>query len=222
MQVHYNLFLGADLKLFSTAKAENHLRNMHEPNHRELAISKFAARVADFLWPGCQENVDEAIAKHKVMASKTRVHIPEPEYEPPKVPHVLPFTNWCASAQSLRMRSTSSCAHAWDMRAASLHAEACCAAFASSAWPAALRNEWQVRLLNSKVIVASCCRIRNSPEFRESFVCDAKTIYKPRMAWYNPNDGMVPSGWFTEGLLADLAYYKPFTGTRSKDQAWGA
>jgi hypothetical protein len=38
------------------------------------------------------------------------------------------------------------------------------------------------------------------------------------MAWYNPNDGMVPSGWFKEGLLADLAYYKPFTGLRRSDQ----
>lgn len=64
------------------------------------------------------------------------------------------------------------------------------------------------------------CRLRNSKELRESFVCDANTIYKPRMAWYNPNDGMVPSGWLTEGLLADLAYYKPFTGTRTEKQRW--
>ena len=97
VQVTYSLWLGADLKLFSTAKAEQHLKNMHEPNHRELRISKWAGRVADVLWPGCQENIDEAIAKHKVMVSKTRVHIPEPEYEPPQVPHLLPFTSWCAT-----------------------------------------------------------------------------------------------------------------------------
>jgi hypothetical protein len=96
LQVHYNLFLGANLKMFSSAKAEQHLKNMHEPNHRELAISKFAARVADLLWPGCQDNVDEAIAKHKQMVSKSRVHVPEPEYVPPSVPHLLPVTNWCA------------------------------------------------------------------------------------------------------------------------------
>lgn len=39
---------------------------------------------------------------------------------------------------------------------------------------------------------------------------EAGSTVKPRMAWYNPNDGMIPSGWLTEGLLADLAYYKPF------------
>lgn len=94
MQTHYKLFLGADLSLYSTPEAESKLRSMHEPNHRELAISKFASRVADVLWPGCQDSVDEAIAKHKVMAAKSRVHVPEPEYQPPEVPHVLPFTNW--------------------------------------------------------------------------------------------------------------------------------
>jgi hypothetical protein len=96
IQVHYKLFLGADLDLFSTAKAEEAFKNMHEPNHRELAISKFASRVADVLWPGCQEDIDETIAKHKVMVSKTRIHIPEPEYQPPNVPHILPFTSWYA------------------------------------------------------------------------------------------------------------------------------
>lgn len=96
LQEHYSLYLGADLPMYSTARAEQHLKNMHEPNHRELKIAKYAARLADFLWPGCQENVDEAIAKHKIMVAKNRVHIPEPEYEPPSVPHLLPFTNWCA------------------------------------------------------------------------------------------------------------------------------
>lgn len=64
------------------------------------------------------------------------------------------------------------------------------------------------------------CRIRNNEKIRESFVCDANSRYKPRMAWYNPNDGMFPSNWFSEGLMADLAYYKPFTGVRSAAQAW--
>jgi hypothetical protein len=95
VQQQYTLYLGAEMPMDSSAKAEEHLKSMHVVNHRELAIAKFAARVADFLWPGCQENVDEAIAKHKVMASKCRVHVPEPVYEPPHVPHFLPFTSWC-------------------------------------------------------------------------------------------------------------------------------
>lgn len=96
MQVHYNLYLGADLRMFSSHLAETRLKNMHEPKHKDLWISKFASRVADVLWPGCQDQVDEAIAKHKVMAAKSRVHVPEPEYEPPQVPHFLPVTNWRA------------------------------------------------------------------------------------------------------------------------------
>ena len=57
---------------------------------------------------------------------------------------------------------------------------------------------------------STLCRIRNNASLRESFVVEVGSTVKPRMAWYNPNDGMIPSGWLTEGLLADLAYYKPF------------
>jgi hypothetical protein len=96
VQQRYTLYLGAEMPMFSTPEAEDHLKHMHVANHRELAIAKFAARVADCLWPRCQENVDEAIAEYKVMASKSRVHVPEPYYEPPKVPHFLPLTCWCA------------------------------------------------------------------------------------------------------------------------------
>ena len=33
---------------------------------------------------------------------------------------------------------------------------------------------------------------------------------RPRLSWYNPNDGMVPENWFKDGLLNDILYYKPF------------
>ena len=76
---------------------------MHEPNHRELRIAKFAARVADFLWPKCQDEIDEALAKHKIMQATKRVHEveEEEEYQPPEVPHVLPFTTWYGPERSL-------------------------------------------------------------------------------------------------------------------------
>jgi hypothetical protein len=94
----YNLWVGAPLHLYSTSEQETKLRNMHEPNHRELAISKFAARVADILWPRVQDDVDEAIAKSKQMQAKKRIGVEVvEEFVPPEVPHVLPVTNWCAS-----------------------------------------------------------------------------------------------------------------------------
>lgn len=69
---------------------------MHDPNHRELAISKYAARVADMLWPRVQDDVDEAIAKSKEMNANKRIGVEEvEEFVPPEVPHVLPVTNWC-------------------------------------------------------------------------------------------------------------------------------
>ena len=87
----------------------------------------------------------------------------------------------------------------------------------------AARTHSQLDLIYQPCIACSpaqVCRVRNSEQLRESFVCDQSTRYKPRMAWYNPNDGMVPSGWLTEGLLADMAYYRPFGGTRKAEQAW--
>eukprot|EP00892_Ulva_mutabilis_P010339 jgi/Ulvmu1/7678/UM038_0109.1 len=156
--VSYNLWIGSNMPMYSSAEAETKLRNMHDVNHRELPVAKFAARVADFLWPRCQDEIDEAMAKAKEMQATSRVYdgAEEEIYEPPEVPHVLPFTRW----------------------------------------------------------------MRDSKEIRESFICTPETRYKPRLAWYNPNDGMVPSGWLTEGLLADMAYYKPFTGLREKHQKW--
>lgn len=150
---YYEVYVGARLRLFSTKKQEEHLRNMHEVNHRELPVARLAARVADLLWPNCQEIVDDAIAKSK--GTRRRLaDLEEVEFVPPHVPEFLPVTSW----------------------------------------------------------------IRNSASLRESFVCDKNTRYKPRMSWYNPNDGMIPSDWWTQGFLADLAYYKPFTGTREEHQ----
>ena len=97
LQVRYNLWVGAQLHLYSSSEQETTLRNMHEPNHRSLAISKYAARVADFLWPRVQDDVDEAIAKSKEMNANKRIGVEEvEEFVPPEVPHVLPFTTWCA------------------------------------------------------------------------------------------------------------------------------
>ena len=74
---------------------------MHEVNHRELPIARFAARVADFLWPNIQEMIDEAISNNKG-ARKQRAIDDEEEYQPPKIPHFLPITNWCAPQISPR------------------------------------------------------------------------------------------------------------------------
>lgn len=96
LQVRYNLWVGTQLHLYSSSDQETTLRNMHEPNHRELAISKYAARAADFLWPGVQDDVDEAIAKGKEMNAGKRIGVEEiEEFVPPEVPHLLPFSNWC-------------------------------------------------------------------------------------------------------------------------------
>ena len=96
LQVRYSLWVGAQLHLYSSSEQETTLRNMHDPNHRELAISKYAARVADMLWPRVQDDVDEAIAKSKEMNANKRIGVEEvEEFVPPEVPHVLPVTNWC-------------------------------------------------------------------------------------------------------------------------------
>ena len=89
--------------MYSSAQAETKLRNMHEVNHRELPVAKFAARVADFLWPRCQDEIDEAMAKAKEMQATRRVYdgVEEEEYVPPEIPHVLPITRWYALAHAL-------------------------------------------------------------------------------------------------------------------------
>lgn len=50
-----------------------------------------------------------------------------------------------------------------------------------------------------------------SPAVRATLVAPAPADRpKARLSWYHPDDGMVPRGWWRAGLLADLAYYKPF------------
>jgi hypothetical protein len=90
--------------LYSTAKREAELRSMHEVNHRELPIAKLAARVADFLWPNCQENIDQALADAKAASANMRVIVEEDVYVPPEVPHFLPFTSWYDRVSSQRPR----------------------------------------------------------------------------------------------------------------------
>lgn len=47
--------------------------------------------------------------------------------------------------------------------------------------------------------------------FKSTFVVDDdKSKRKTRLSWYNPQDGMVPSNWLKDGLLADMKWYKPF------------
>ena len=53
-----------------------------------------------------------------------------------------------------------------------------------------------------------CTRAINESEaLRSVFVVDDKEPRKARFAWYNPNDTMVPSGWLSDGLLADIRFY---------------
>lgn len=47
--------------------------------------------------------------------------------------------------------------------------------------------------------------------FKSTFVVDDdKSKRRTRLSWYNPQDGMVPTNWLKDGLLADLKWYKPF------------
>lgn len=51
-------------------------------------------------------------------------------------------------------------------------------------------------------------RFATSSVVREVLIYDEKKVKKPRLSWYNPYDTTwVPSGWFSEGLLADMNYY---------------
>merc|ERR1712072_1158778 len=45
---------------------------------------------------------------------------------------------------------------------------------------------------------------------RDTFVVSKDTPLRTRLSWYNPQDGMVPSNWLKDGLLADLEWYRPF------------
>lgn len=49
---------------------------------------------------------------------------------------------------------------------------------------------------------------RDSPFVRDVLVFDERQRLKPRMSWYDPYDTTwVPSGWFADGIQADMDYY---------------
>jgi len=50
---------------------------------------------------------------------------------------------------------------------------------------------------------------RDNETVREVLVYDEEKQknVKPRLSWYHPDDTMVPRGWFSEGIMADLKYY---------------
>lgn len=49
---------------------------------------------------------------------------------------------------------------------------------------------------------------RDNETVREVLVYNSeKPAVKPRMSWYHPDDTMVPRGWFSDGIMADLKYY---------------
>lgn len=51
----------------------------------------------------------------------------------------------------------------------------------------------------------------SSDAVRDTLVAeDPKNRKKARLSWYHPDDGMVPRGWFSQGLMADFKYYMPF------------
>lgn len=51
----------------------------------------------------------------------------------------------------------------------------------------------------------------SSEALQRTLVAEApKDRKKARLSWYHPDDSMVPRDWFKGGLLADLAYYRPF------------
>jgi hypothetical protein len=49
---------------------------------------------------------------------------------------------------------------------------------------------------------------RDNQFIRDVLVIDEKKRVKPRLSWYDPYDTTwVPSGWFAEGVMADMDYY---------------
>lgn len=50
--------------------------------------------------------------------------------------------------------------------------------------------------------------LRDNEKVRKILVCDddADSV-KPRLTWYEPTDGIIPTNWFEDGIHADLDYY---------------
>ena len=59
-----------------------------------------------------------------------------------------------------------------------------------------------------------------SPALQATLIADdPATRRKARLSWYHPDDGMVPRDWLAGGLLADLAYYRPFRAPLAAEAA---
>jgi hypothetical protein len=58
---------------------------------------------------------------------------------------------------------------------------------------------------------------RDNEFIRSVLVIDEKKRVKPRLSWYDPYDTTwVPSGWFAEGVMADMNYYFAEEETKAK------
>jgi len=51
----------------------------------------------------------------------------------------------------------------------------------------------------------------NNEALRQTLIVpDDPAERRTRLSWYHPDDGMVPRGWFRDGLMADMAFFAPF------------
>lgn len=58
-------------------------------------------------------------------------------------------------------------------------------------------------------------KIRDNEFVRETLVHDdTDKPIKPRLTWYDPNEGIIPTDWFEDGICSDLDYY--FNQTKTK------
>lgn len=50
-------------------------------------------------------------------------------------------------------------------------------------------------------------QLRDNEYVREVLIYDENKKVKPRLTWYEPNDKMIPTDWFVDGIYSDLDYY---------------
>ena len=50
-------------------------------------------------------------------------------------------------------------------------------------------------------------KIRDDETVRDILIYNHSNQIKPKLSWYNPNDEMIPTNWFEEGIKADFNYY---------------
>ncbi len=48
--------------------------------------------------------------------------------------------------------------------------------------------------------------VRDNEKVRDILVHNGD-VTKPRLSWYEPTDGLIPTNWFEDGICADLDYY---------------